>query len=133
MSSRSYFFLAAVALLFAGLGGAQAQTATAKIPFDFVASGRTLPAGTYTLHRALPNNDQTLAIFDGRGHGVVAGASNLDWQQTGDKLVFRKYGEQYFLADIYSASGRLHFNPSRSESKLERSAEVQTVSVNVGD
>lgn len=134
MSSRSYSFLAAAVLLFAGFGVAQAQqTTTAKIPFDFVASGHTLPAGTYVFRRALPNNDQTLAILDGRGHGVVAGASNLDWQQTGEKLVFRKYGEQYFLADIYSDSGRLHFSPSRAESKLAQTAEMQNVSVKVGD
>lgn len=134
MSSRSYSYLAAVALLFAGLGVAQAQQAvTAKIPFDFVAAGHELPAGTYVFREALPNNNQTLAILDGRGHGALAGASNLDWRQTGDKLVFHKYGEQYFLADIYSPTGRLHFAESRTESKLAKSAELQSVSVAVGD
>jgi hypothetical protein len=134
MSSRSYSYLAAVALLFAGLGVAHAQQAvTAKIPFDFVASGQTLPAGTYVFREALPNNNQTLAILDGRGHGVVAGANNLDWQETGQKLVFHKYGEQYFLADVYSPTGRLHFTESRSESKLAKSAELQSVSIAVGD
>ena len=134
MSSRSYSYLAAVALLFAGLGVAQAQqTMTAKIPFDFVASGHALPAGTYVFRAALPNNNETLAILDGRGHGAVAGANSLDWQQTGQKLVFRKYGEQYFLADIYSPTGRLHFTPSRSESKLAQTAEAQNVSVAIGD
>ena len=106
---------------------------TARIPFDFVAAGHALPAGSYVFTRALPNNDQSLAILDGRGHGVVAAASNLDWQQTGGKLVFHKYGEQYFLADIYSPSGRLHFTPSRSESRLAQTAAIESVSLGVGD
>jgi hypothetical protein len=134
MNSRSYSYLAAIALLFAGLGVAQAQQAvTAKIPFDFVASGQTLPAGTYLFHQALPNSNQTLAIRDSHGHGAIAGASSLDSQETGVTLVFHKYGERYFLADLYSLSGRLHFAESRSESKLAKSAELQNVSVAVGD
>lgn len=135
MRSKSSFYLATAVLFFAVAGIAHARgPITAKIPFDFVAGGKTLPAGTYVFRDALPNSETQLAISDGHGHGIMAAAADLDWTKTGSKLVFRKYGESYFLGDIYSPGGRLHFAAGRAESKLVQSAAIeQPVEVFVGD
>jgi hypothetical protein len=134
MSSRSYSYLAAAVLFFAAVGMVQAQgPITAKIPFDFVASGKTLPAGTYIFRDALPNSETQLAILDGHGHGAMASATALDSSETGSRLVFRKYGESYFLADIFSPTGRLHFAASRAEAKLAQTASAQSIPIPVGD
>jgi len=134
MKSRSFANMLLTALFFAGLTSCYAQgPITAKVPFDFVAGEKTLPAGTYVFRDALPNNQTELALTDGRGHGALASASTNDLSEAGNKLVFRHYGESYFLGDIYSPAGRLHFAPGRAESKLAQTASAQQVTVVVGD
>jgi hypothetical protein len=134
MSNRRSAYTGAVLLLFASIGIAQAQVpVTATIPFDFVASGKTMPAGTYIFHEALPNNDREFAISDGRGHGALASAASLDFHDEGSKLLFRKHGDSYFLSDIFTPSGHVHFGMDRTESKLAKSASTQMISVPSGD
>jgi len=134
MRSKRYAYMAAAVLFFATLGLAHAETPVkASIPFDFVAGGKAMPAGTYIFRDALPSNDTQLALSDGRGHGAIAATTMLDTHEPGSKLVFRKHGDSYFLSDIFSASGHLHFNADRSESKLAKSASNETVAIPVGD
>lgn len=134
MSSKRFAYIAVAVLFVASLGLAHAQVPVrANIPFDFVASGKTMPAGTYTFHEALPNSNTELAVGDGRGHGVLISAPALEVYETGSKLLFRKHGDTYFLSDIFSASGHLHFKEDRTELKLEQSAAVETISVPMGD
>jgi hypothetical protein len=134
MRTKRYAYIAAAVLFFANLGLAHAETPVkASIPFDFVAGGKAMPAGTYTFRDALPSSNTQLALSDGRGHGVLAAATMLDTHEPGSKLVFRKHGDSYFLSDVFSPTGRLHFNSDRSESKLAKSASNETVSIPVGD
>ena len=134
MSSKRFAYIAVAVLFFVSLGMAHAQVEVrATIPFDFVASGKTMPAGTYTFRQALPNNNTELAAGDGRGHGVLISAPTLEVSETGSNLLFRKHGDTYFLADIFSDSGHLHFKEDRTESKLEQSAAVETISIPMGD
>jgi hypothetical protein len=133
MSSKRYFCLAAVFLMGA-MSIAHAQgLVRATIPFDFVASGKSMPAGTYIFRDALPYSDTQLAILDGKGHGVLASAATLESNDIGNKLIFRKYGESYFLADVFSPAGRLHFAPGRTEAKLAQFASVESIAVAVGE
>ena|SRR5579872_6889376 len=134
MKHRSLAYMAIAAFFLAGLATCYAQqTISVKVPFDFVAGEKTLPAGAYVIREALPNNQTNFAVTDGKGHGALATAASLDGSDTGSKLVFRHYGESYFLSDIFTSSGRLHFAAGRAESKLTRSASVQQVTVPVGD
>lgn len=134
MSNRRSAYIGAVLLLAVSIGIAHAQVpVTATIPFDFVASGKTMPAGTYVFHEALPNNQTTFAINDGRGHGTLASAATVEFQDQGSKLLFRKHGDSYFLSDIFSSSGHVHFGIDRAESKLAQSASTQMISVPSGD
>lgn len=132
MKGKLFAFLAAAALCVGSVGMAQAQNPVrASIPFDFVVSGKTMPSGTYVFQQALPNSVRTLAVHDGKGHGAMAWATTQDYTELGEKLVFRKHGDEYFLSDIYSPSGRLHFTAGRSESKLSKATDVTTVSIPV--
>jgi hypothetical protein len=134
MSNRRSAYMGAVLLLFVSIGIAHAQVpVTATVPFDFVASGKTMPAGTYVFREALPNNDTQFAISDGRGHGILASAASLDTYDPGSKLLFRKHGDSYFLSDIFSPSGHVHFGMDRTESKLAQSASTEVISVPSGD
>lgn len=99
-----------VLLMLSGLSS-YAQTGrqfTVTIPFNFYVSGKTLPAGQYLVGRSTQTSTEGLALrgTDGRA-GVFAltrGIQTEDVQQQ-SKLVFRRYGDQYFLAEIWT-SGR---------------------------
>ena len=90
----------------------------AQVPFDFHIGDTLVPAGQYTV-RALNADESLLRLSDGR-HGAsintntTQGAVNAKGQA---RLVFRKYGDQYFLAAVWGAdsAGR-----TLAETKRER-------------
>ena len=73
----------------------------ADIPFDFVVGGLTLPAGQYTIGPA--NNLRTAVAVRGDSMPRMALAhqarSAIPAKST--KLIFHRYGNRYFLAQIW--------------------------------
>ena len=127
-----------VALLFI-VGGtlftaatAHAQSLRVTVPFDFVIDGKTLPAATYTVRESLPNNNTGLA-FIGEGHGLLTQATEIDGAVTGTKLVFHRVDGEYFLSDVFTLSGKLHFAASRQEKARRAQADVQSVTILAGN
>jgi hypothetical protein len=104
---------------------AHAQALKFTVPFDFVVNGKILPAATYTVGQALPASNTGL-FFVGDGRGVITRATALDTTETGTKLRFRQIGNQYFLGDVVTLEGTLHFAPSRQEKQLARDADPQS-------
>lgn len=119
-------------VVFATLAKANAEGLKANVPFDFVVNGKALPAATYTIRESLPNNKSALA-FQGQGTGALAIASEINTNVTGSKLVFHRIGDQYFLSDVVTPTGTLHFAASKKETQLARGANQQTVVTNVGN
>jgi hypothetical protein len=95
------------------------------IPFEFSISGKTLPPGEYIVRRVFSDKPQWLSISSVNGrtgqsaltHNVRAGTP-----QSESKLVFRRYGDQYFLSQVCEAGDSdIHeLRKSRRESGLER-------------
>jgi hypothetical protein len=105
---------------FCTAASANAETLlTATIPFDFEVRGITLPASNYTIGGSLQASGGNL-VFMGDGPTVLARAATLDSRATGEKLVFRKIGDEYFLSDVVTPTGTLHFAPSHKEKDAER-------------
>jgi hypothetical protein len=118
LMNKSY--LAAVLILTSLLGvgiSAHAQDdidkIAANVPFDFVAGGKTLPAGTYTVSRVSPEASPTLVIrssnddsvfvipmFVDRDAAQVNGGSAV---QAG--LSFEHVGDKYFLSQVETLGG----------------------------
>jgi hypothetical protein len=119
-------------IVFATLAKANAEGLKVNVPFDFVVNGKRLPAATYTIREALPNNKSGLA-FLGRGTGALTVATEVDTNVTGSELVFHRIGDQYFLSDVVSPTGKLHFAPSKRETQLVHSADQPAVAINVGN
>jgi len=98
----------------------QAKQLKANIPFSFIADGKTLPAGTYRIDcmRKDPgvlvlqeqNSLDTAVVF------TMPVESSVMQEQS--KLVFNRYGEEYFLAQILYAGRSL--GRELSESRVER-------------
>ena len=115
---------------------AQAQSpsnrVTASIPFDFSIGERKLPAGRYSVGRIRQNvDDVVVSVDDEAGHSKAIRTSipvrNIDVNEQA-KLVFHRYGDQYFLYQVWPAgttTGR-QFPKSRSE------REVQNANPSVG-
>jgi hypothetical protein len=98
---------------------------SAQIPFDFIVGEQTLPAGLYELRR-LGNDPYSLFLrnLDDPRDVVIFTTSLLDEggsiRQSG--LVFHRYGDIYFLAEIMSQYEgiALELQPSEQERSMER-------------
>ena len=105
----------------------------ATIPFDFYAAGKTLPAGQYLVARSTQTSAEGLVLRRTDGQGgvfVTTRASQASQIQQQSKLVFHRYGDEYFLSEIWT-SGRSvgrELPISRQERSLERQIAKQGVS-----
>ena len=120
-----------MAIITAGVS-AQAQTLqyklTVNIPFDFSVSEQKLPAGTYWISRAQESSgDQVVQIKSTDGHSVANRFSiplvTFKTKKRGE-LIFHRYGDQYFLSEIWAAGGGTGrgFLKTHAERELQRNA-----------
>ena len=90
---------------------AQAQTSGAQrliasIPFAFNVGKTTLPAGKYTITVLNPTSDRkTLQIrsLNGRASAIVLTTTGNGHASDNAKLVFERYGDQYFFSQAQMA------------------------------
>ena len=83
---------------------AQSIMLKADIPFDFVVGKTRLPAGEY--HVKPVNQAVTLIQSRDARASAIAMTTAVQAKKTADvgKLVFNRYGDQYFLSKIWSAA-----------------------------
>ena len=121
----------AMAIMAAGVS-TQAQTLqyklTADIPFEFSVSDQKLPAGKYWVSRAHESTGDTLLLIKrAEGHDVATRFSipvvTLSPKKRGE-LIFHRYGDQYFLSEVWPAGGGTGraFIKTHAERELERNA-----------
>jgi|SRR5262245_57790477 len=122
--------LSAMMILTSG-ASAQAQSLTDRawfnIPFDFALGEKKLPAGEYSFVRAFDSSGDIMLKLtdrDGRAKAVVLShaATRLNAGQKAT-LIFHRYGDQYFMSQVWPASGANGREFSRS--KLERELQTQ--------
>ncbi|MGH9842538.1 MAG: hypothetical protein ACREEM_27670 [Blastocatellia bacterium] len=97
----------------------------ANIPFDFSVGNKTLPAGVYTVTPLTTPGALRIRREDCRAAALVQTQSvqaRHDQDQT--KLVFRRYGDQYFLAQVWTAgeSDVRELQKSRTERELVKNS-----------
>lgn len=106
---------------------ANAQTVLkVTVPFDFVVGRNTLPAASYKIQKLLPNDSAGIA-FAGDGSFVQSRASAIDSTVHGTRLVFLKIGNKYYLTDVVTPAGSLHFPLSRKYEQLMVNADRTSV------
>lgn len=96
-----------LALLMSAAAHAQTTRMNVNVPFDFTVRGVTLPAGEYEVKADGPWGGPVLSI-----HNVHSNAGSLftsiscrsQKPAVDSKLVFRHYGQRYFLAEVWSAN-----------------------------
>ena len=101
---------------FAGMG----TKLTVNIPFEFTVSGKTLPAGTYTVKQGSTRSTLDIRSRENNAAAVtiVNDVDNKGGSQA--RLIFRRYGNQHFLAQVYD--GTSNSAKELPKSKDERKA-----------
>ncbi len=97
---------------------------TASIPFAFVVGDKAFPAGEYSLTRLNPQSDKAAMAIksaDGRLSKIML-LTPVESGKTQEsaRLVFMRYGEHYFLSQVWTSADRigLELPKSRSERTL---------------
>ena len=119
---KSYLAIVLTLTCLLGLGiSARAQDAdkmAVNVPFDFVAGGETLPAGTYSVCRVSPEAhpalfihgyDNSVFLFPIVLDGVPANHADLSFEHVGDK---------YFLSKVEILAGVYAIRLPRAMTKL---------------
>jgi hypothetical protein len=112
-----------------------ANRARFTIPFDFAFGEKKLPAGKYAIGRAVQSsNDIMMSLTDDNGHSKAIVLSNAVMKLDSVKnntLVFHRYGDQYFLFQVWAAgaeTGR-EFPTSKLEREMKKQGHLAVVRV----
>jgi hypothetical protein len=86
----------------AAVYGQSPETFKVNVPFDFIVGGQTLPAGQYRVEqRFIPDVVVINSADHTRGAIVIGpGLQSVAAQKDG-KLVFHRYGNTYFLTEVW--------------------------------
>jgi hypothetical protein len=107
----------------AGKSFAQDHMVKVKVPFDFTAGNALLPAGTYTIQLDPENLIVIRNLYKPVSAIELVRGDDKKSPNTG-KLLFHKYGSQYFLSEILcdSEGMNLMMIPTKREerTRLER-------------
>ena len=126
MKGLTMSLLIAIALVTAvnSANGQSSRRLVANIPFEFVVGDSSLAAGKYDVTAMTPMGE-TLRIRNTRDEGSAIRLSStltqLNINEKG-KLVFHRYGNQYFLAEVWTAGERTgrRLTKSNGEKAVER-------------
>ena len=121
---KSLFTVVLTMTCLLGFGiSAHAQDASGvvvKVPFEFVAGGKTLPAGTYSVGRLSPGIHPSLVI-DSKDNGAFALVLPIvaDGDSAGrTDLSFERVGGKYFLSKVATPAGVYTLLTQRAMTKL---------------
>jgi hypothetical protein len=128
---KSYLTVVLTLTCLLGLGiSASAQDTSnivANVPFEFVAGGKTLPAGTYSVGSVFPESDLTLIIRSLDKGGVLLPIV-FDGASGGQaKLSFEHIGDTYFLSKVQTPAGVYTIGTRRAITKLAQMKDHGTV------
>ena len=110
--------LFATAALFAQTGNQRLMKV--NIPFAFSAGDAKLPAGQYLLYTISPDWGIRFATIDGKHNAFVNTLPNHPSKPSeNSRLVFRRYGKEYFLEQVWTAGDELERSPLPSKKATE--------------
>jgi hypothetical protein len=99
----------------------------AEIPFDFMVGSKRLPKGEYLIESI--NDTGAISIRNAKkGKAVFFTAiKNKETEKPKSKLIFRRYGDQYFLARIWDGSDEMvwKIEKSKAEKKVAKAAQKE--------
>ena len=94
------------------------------VPFAFVAGGVHLPAGSYIISHVDPSLIM-IETQDGKARALVYVAIENSNSSTTAKLVFNKYGDQYFMAQVWTEQDQQVHHCTKCRSEMQLAAQVK--------
>ena len=135
MKKQAYTLIAMIVLVGSLAVAAQAQTNSrialvANIPFQFSIGNQTLPAGEYTV-RSISDDYSTVVLRiesrDGRTHALLVTFTVEGKAQNRSRLVFHRYGNQYFLAQAWVDGDSAGLEAQKSSAERAAGRELATI------
>ena len=100
----------------------QSTQAVAKVPFEFIVGDKALPSGQYTV-RAVSDTNKAALMISGKSSAIrLTNEIQPNPNKTQARLVFHRYGERYFLSEVWmgaDSTGR-QLLQSQQERSIER-------------
>jgi hypothetical protein len=118
-------------------GAASGGEISARIPFVFMVKDKVLPAGEYTITKIHVDSSPALVFRgeEGKGRMVVQMLTSESNRPSPDtRLVFHRYGDDYYLSDVWTigSSTGLRLATSAGEERLTKiTAQVNRSTVTV--
>ena len=117
--------LITIVLLFAATTAAFAQIESrplmkVTIPFSFSADNQTLPAGQYFVKTVTPERQIALVSADGKHATIINDLPNYaNSRSESSRLVFHRYGDEYFLTQVWCKGDNVERSPLISKRQAE--------------
>lgn len=112
VSKAMVMLVLVAAVAFVTTTAANGQTRSrlsANVPFEFTIGDKSLPAGEYNIS-GLYNSGEAIVVSNGDNSAIrLSNALISPERQKNSKLVFHRYGDRYFLAEVWRSgetSGR---------------------------
>jgi hypothetical protein len=105
------------------------QKVVADIPFEFVASNQAMPAGRYAFARETAPENGLVVRKDETKISALLMTSKIEPKSsdTNARLIFHRYGERYFLVEVWSGSNEV--GRQLTKSRQERAIESELASI----
>jgi hypothetical protein len=111
--------LGAVAMVSASNGFAQGNEMRVNVPFAFHNGSQRMPAGVYTVSI---ESTHLILLRGNSSSSIVSTNPEIAKPSAKGKLVFQRYGDQYFLREVWAANSET--GEKCVKSKLEREVEI---------
>jgi hypothetical protein len=93
---------------------------TVNVPFAFAVEDHSLPAGEYLVFTVTPERSIRIVSADGKHSAIVNTLPNYAKSPSEtSRLVFHKYGNEYFLAQVWTSGQNVARNPLSSKRAME--------------
>jgi hypothetical protein len=114
---------------FAGLSG----RVSANIPFDFMVGGKEFKAGRYSVDRLFATSTADTLIIRSADNSEAANfnVNRVSGKgESGARLVFRRYGNQYFLGQVFDGQSSEGFGLLKSKAEREAAKKRDVITQN---
>lgn len=122
MNKKLLIVVLALPLLMTAAASAQSVHMKVSVPFNFIAVGATLPAGDYDI-QSIGAEEKVLVIRNLNSSAAILVISNSRESvnaSSNTKLIFHRYGDRYFLSELWMRGDKLghQVTPSSRETEV---------------
>ena len=93
---------------------------TVNVPFAFAVEDHSLPAGEYFVLTVTPERSIRIISIDGKHSAIVNTLPNYSRVPSeNSRLVFHRYGNEYYLVQVWTVGQNVARNPLSSKRAME--------------